>query len=75
MASAAEPGQQLALTAQEVAQEWHGGGKLGIDLPSFKAAANFPSFKRLSEKDTDNECAFSTGSLINFFPFCLPPKH
>lgn len=45
------------------------------DLLSFKAAANFPSFKRLSEKDTDNECAFSTGSLINFFPFRLPPQN
>ena len=31
--------------------------------PSFKAAANFPSFKRLGEKNAGNECAFSTGSL------------
>lgn len=40
---------------------------------SFKAP-NFPSFKRVREEDTDNECAFSTGSLINF-PLSVPlPK-
>lgn len=45
------------------------------DLLSFKAAANFPGFKRLSEKDTDNECAFSTVSLTNFFPLHPPPPN
>lgn len=45
------------------------------DLLSFKGAANFPSFKGTSEKDAANECAFSTGSLINFSPFHLPPPN
>lgn len=41
-------------------------------LLSFKVTANFPGFKRVGEEDIDNECAFSTGSLINFPPLPLP---
>lgn len=44
-------------------------------LPSFKVTANFPGFKRVGEEDIDNECAFSTGSLINFSPLPLPPQN
>lgn len=44
-------------------------------LRSFKVTANFPGFKRVSEEDIDNECAFSTGSLINFPPFHLLPQN
>ena len=44
-------------------------------LLSFKVTANFPGFKQLSEEDIDNECAFSTGSLINLPPSSLPPQN